>query len=214
MMISAMAVGEAIMYIRVWALGGNTKKLGVALLAQFLGVHVTIYTLLGTFLSNVEYQPSNPLALVACMPKGPDPGTLRYIYVVVVASESMIMIISTAIAFVRYRASNNRLLFAFHKDGILYFIILAVVATTNIIFDSVAPLEYKFCLHSILSCRLILHLHEVNEKELAVTASEEHSSTIHFRSDASVVSMSTIAFEAGELPREMENGIKDCKGLF
>ncbi|RXW14791.1 hypothetical protein EST38_g11062 [Candolleomyces aberdarensis] len=180
-----MVIAEAIMYIRVWALGGNTKKLGAALLAQFLGIHIAIYTVLGIFLRSVE----------------------------------LIMIISIVIGFSRYKASNNRLLSVFHRDGIFYFVTLAGVTTANIIFDSVAPLEYKFmlaayvlhpprqnidiltlspltslssqqshspqgCLHSILSCRLILHLHEFAEKELSTPESQQNKSSLQFAATA------------------------------
>ncbi|KAF6749060.1 hypothetical protein DFP72DRAFT_548246 [Ephemerocybe angulata] len=190
-MITAMVIAEAIMYFRVWALGGNTKKLGAILLVQFVGIHVAIYTILGIFLRSVDYQPSPLPTLVACMPKDTNTEKLRNVYAIIVASESMIMLISVAIGFARYRASNNRLLWVFHRDGIFYFVTLAAVTTANIIFDSVAPLEYKFMvaapqgvLHSILSCRLILHLHEFSEKELALTESEEHRSSIQFASGA------------------------------
>ncbi|KAJ2912550.1 hypothetical protein MD484_g7868, partial [Candolleomyces efflorescens] len=186
-----MVIAEAIMYIRVWALGGSTKKLGAALLAQFLGIHVAIYTVLGIFLRSVEYRPSPLPQIVACMPQDTNTTRLTTVYAIIVASETMIMIISIVLGFSRYKASNNRLLAVFHRDGIFYFVTLAGVTTANIIFDSAAPLEFKFmlaapqgCLHSILSCRLILHLHEFAEKELSANESEENKSSLQFAATA------------------------------
>jgi hypothetical protein len=82
------------------------------------------------------------------------------------------MVISLVIGFSRYRSSGARLITTFRRDGIFYFVTMAGVylfvlysrtanpwvrgvdsiffcvgvAIGNIIFDSVAPLEYKFML--------------------------------------------------------------------
>ncbi|KAJ2922445.1 hypothetical protein H1R20_g14649, partial [Candolleomyces eurysporus] len=136
---------------------------------------------------------------------------------------TVIMMISIFIGFYRYKASNNRLLSVFHRDGIFYFVTLAGVTTANIIFDSAAPLEYRFmlaaplpslslssqlshspqgCLHSILSCRLILHLHEFAEKELSTPESQQNKSSLQFAVTAATEL--TAGINSNRVPHESE----------
>ncbi|KAJ3522399.1 hypothetical protein NMY22_g11910 [Coprinellus aureogranulatus] len=187
LMITAIAIAEAIMFIRVFALSQHDKRLGIWLAIQYFAVHIAIYVVLGKYLVAMEYMPSPLPQLVACMPTDTNTSRFSAVFAMIVASEAAIMVISLIIGFSRYRSSGTRLLTAFRRDGIFYFVTMAAVAIGNIIFDSVAPLEFKFMLmapqgflHSLLSCRLILHMHQLAEEEIRGSLDSENKTSIQF----------------------------------
>lgn len=74
----------------------------------------------------------------------------------------------------------------FYQDGIVYFVSLALVTVGNIIFDLVGPPELRFMLavpqgvlHSVLSCRMILHMYDFGRKEI-MASSEETGTGMEF----------------------------------
>ncbi|TFK23504.1 hypothetical protein FA15DRAFT_705394 [Coprinopsis marcescibilis] len=162
------------MSIRVYAICGNRSVIRLWLIFQFIGVSIAVYTLAFLFLVNMEYMPSPLPKLVACVPKTVPAENLSVVFAIFMASETVLMLTSI-VGFWKFRRSATRLLATLRQDGIIYFVILAAVSTGNIIFDTVAPKDLRFMLaapqvmlHSILSCRMVLHLHEVSETEFLI----------------------------------------------
>ncbi|TFK28553.1 hypothetical protein FA15DRAFT_42915 [Coprinopsis marcescibilis] len=178
-----MMVAEAIMFIRLYAISGLSKRMGIWLVCQFLGVHVSVLVLFSLFVKSVVFAVSPLRGIPGCLPRRFDSSKLVTVFGLVVASQLAIMLMSTWIGFRKYRASASPILVVFYRDGLFYFVSLAVVTVGNILFDSFGPPELSFMLalpqgvlHSVFSCRLVLHMFEFARKECA-TPNSEHTKT-------------------------------------
>ncbi|TFK28552.1 hypothetical protein FA15DRAFT_665259 [Coprinopsis marcescibilis] len=182
-----MMFAEAIMFIRLHAIGGHGRVLGAWLLFQFVGVHVSVFVFVSLFLRSVNFIKSPMRSVHGCLPHWFDTKTLFVVFVLIVASQLTIMILSAWIGVRKYRNSTSSVLTVFYRDGLFYFISLAAVTVGNMIFDQVAPPALSFMLsipqgvlHSILSCRLILHLYEFAQRELYGSSAEKTKTALEF----------------------------------
>ncbi|KAJ2932234.1 hypothetical protein H1R20_g4846, partial [Candolleomyces eurysporus] len=175
LIVTGMMVAEAILFIRVCALA-QSKRITIWLVLQFIGVHAAIYAVFSLFLKSIKFLPYQIGNIPGCIPYRFNSTLLLVVFGIVVASETIIMLITGYIGVRRYRSSDCPLLVVFYQDGILYFVSLAAVTVGNIIFDVAGPPELRFMLavpqgvlHSVLSCRMILHLYDFGKKEVTPT---------------------------------------------
>ncbi|KAF6758685.1 hypothetical protein DFP72DRAFT_845039 [Ephemerocybe angulata] len=137
-------VAEAILFLRVYALGGTNRKLGAFLLALYLGIHGAVYACLYKFLNSIIYTPSPFPDLVPCHPVKGNSHMLSVVFILLLVSELVILVITFWIFFTKYKSSNSPLLTTFSRDGLSYFVLLSVVSTGNIICNLVAPVRGSF----------------------------------------------------------------------
>ncbi|KAJ3532105.1 hypothetical protein NMY22_g7879 [Coprinellus aureogranulatus] len=156
---------EAILFLRVYALSGRDRRLMVYLALQFIATHVAYFAMYGVFLAGVEFGPSPIPAVLGCVPGLPDSekydSLLAGMFGLIMANELAIALITSALCVVKYRGlQRSRLVDMFFRDGLVYFAVLTAFSTANIIIDLAGPPEFRFqrVTHSILSCRLILHM--------------------------------------------------------
>ncbi|TEB13962.1 hypothetical protein FA13DRAFT_942997 [Coprinellus micaceus] len=175
LIVTGMMVAEAVMFIRVHALSGHSKALAIWLGLQFVAVHAAIYAIFAMFVKSTKFLPYQ-IGIPGCIPYRFDTGQLSVVFGIIVASETIIMLITAYFGVRRYRMSDSPLLAVFYQDGVLYFVSLAAATVGNIIFGLAGPPELRFMLavpqgvlHSVLSCRLILHMYDFARKEVMVT---------------------------------------------
>ncbi|KAJ3542648.1 hypothetical protein NMY22_g3431 [Coprinellus aureogranulatus] len=135
-------------------------------------VHAAIYAIFALFVRSTKFLPYQ-VGIPGCIPYRFDTTQLSVVFGIIVASETIIMLITVYLGVRRYRLSDSPLLVVFYQDGALYFLSLAGVTIGNIIFDLVGPAELRFMLavpqgvlHSVLSCRMILHMYDFGRKEV------------------------------------------------
>ncbi|KAF6758710.1 hypothetical protein DFP72DRAFT_888007 [Ephemerocybe angulata] len=166
------ALAEAILFLRVWAISGRDRILSIYLIFHFTAVHLVQAVLFGLFIGSLEFGPSSsPLpGIIGCFPLPPKSKTLNTLlsalFGLIVANELSILFITFVIGLRKFRDFRNPLIRVFYVDGFSYFLVLSAISTTNVVVDLVGPPEYRFLglvvlqrvMHSILSTRMILHL--------------------------------------------------------
>ncbi|EFI26791.1 hypothetical protein CC1G_15714 [Coprinopsis cinerea okayama7 len=178
LIVVSMMLAEAIMFIRLYALSGHKKRMCAWLLFQFLGVHVTVFVVFSLFVKSVKFIPSPLSSIPGCIPYRFDSHKLLIVFGMVVASQLGKLLRFTNVengddGIHKFRSSGSPILLVFYRDGFFYFVSLTLVTIGNIIFDRRAPPELRFMLtlpqgvlHSVLACRLILHIYDFARREL------------------------------------------------
>lgn len=96
LIVTGMMVAEAIMFIRVYALSGHIKVLAAWLLLQFIAVHAAIYAIFALFVKGIKFLPY-PIGIPGCIPYRFDTTQLSIVFGIIVASETLIMLITAYI---------------------------------------------------------------------------------------------------------------------
>ncbi|KAF6758135.1 hypothetical protein DFP72DRAFT_187448 [Ephemerocybe angulata] len=118
-------VSEAILFLRVYALGGTDRKLGAFLLALYLGIHGAVYACLYKFLNSIIYMPSPFPNLVSCLPIRANNHMLSVVFILLLASELVILAITFWLCFTKHKSTNSPLVATFSRDGLSYFVLLS-----------------------------------------------------------------------------------------
>lgn len=184
------AVAKALLYIRVFALYGRGKVVGVVLGCLFAGIHAGMFSSMIVFLGTLEYAPSPIPEVFPCHPIKARPTIHATVYIMVLISELVIVWATMWICITKYRASNSPLVGLFYRDGLGYFLVLSLISAGNILCHYTAPLPYIFLLaipqcmlNGILSTRMTLHLRkagtctEVISEEMTMTYFKTTSGT-------------------------------------
>lgn len=181
-------VGDAILVLRTWAVWGTSRRILFALIILLCATTAINAYYLTRFLRDLTFLPreqQDPAILkvagenmCAFTAMGREIG----ISWIAVAGFELVIFLLTAIklkgiAHAYYRTS--RLVSSIYRDGILYFITLSSVSIANVIFIYTQPPEYiillalmQGTLHSILTCKLILHIRAVARDDETLTTSK------------------------------------------
>ncbi|KAF5318408.1 hypothetical protein D9611_013919 [Ephemerocybe angulata] len=174
----AVSSAEAILFYRVWAFSGKSRRMLAYLVIQFIGIHsLVLYTVVKWLISVKYTRWSLPSANgPICIMTEANPFLLLWTYAAVLSSVIGAMVIMVFIAYREHRGLNSRLLTVFYQDGIYYFIVLAIMASANVAVNWLAYGGYKLILvqfevdlHGILSTRMLLHLRQVGTEFDAVS---------------------------------------------
>ncbi|TEB31415.1 hypothetical protein FA13DRAFT_1732855 [Coprinellus micaceus] len=164
-------LAEIILYLRVFALSGRSRWVAALLVTCFVGFHGTTFVFLARFIQSLEYAQSPIPTIVGCLPVKASAKDLSIVFVLIMASEIVILIITLWLIFSKFRQSKNRLVTLFYRDGLVYFVLLTAISAGNIICNLVAPPGYSYllatpqrALHSILATRMVLHIRNVHGK--------------------------------------------------
>lgn len=143
---------------------------------------------------------SSPVASVpGCLPRSFDSQKLLTVFGMVVASQLLIVIMSTVVTYLHYQTSESPLLTVFYRDGFFYFVSLSceyqgcvkapqaisrrslsnsfliVVTVGNIIFNRVGPVSYHFD-----TLRVNAHLYPVAGADVPLHLVSTFRSQNHF----------------------------------
>jgi len=181
------SVAEVVMAARVWALWQRNFSIGVFLAFLITGLTVVSIVAEARYSSVAQYVMIPP-EVVHFAPGCHDFVTPEFSstlfqapYISVMIVETLVLMLMLARSISHYKMlSHSRFLLIFYQDGVMYFVILAVVAIVNIIVVQRAPpelanlcLSLQRALHPILSARILLHMREENQRDRA------YSSTIN-----------------------------------
>ncbi|KAF6761768.1 hypothetical protein DFP72DRAFT_1061975 [Ephemerocybe angulata] len=176
---SAVVSAEAILFYRVWAFSGKSRRMLAYLIIQFIGLHSLVFYSVGKWLMSVKYArwslPSTADRPI-CMVMEANEFLLSWTYAALLSSVISSMVIMVFIAYREHRGSSNRLLTVFYQDGVYYFVVLAIMASANVAVNWLAYGGYKYILiqfevdlHGILSTRMLLHLRQIGTEFDAVS---------------------------------------------
>ncbi|KAF5335813.1 hypothetical protein D9611_009634 [Ephemerocybe angulata] len=164
------AVSEAIMFVRLFALIGRRKRWGYLLGAQFVIVHAASIAILSLLISGVRFQDSH-VSLIPCIPittvtKDVN-APITVFFAVVMANELIIFMVMVWIGLQKHRETRSALLQLFYRDGAFFFLVVAVTSTANIVIIRLAPdacknifIEPQRVINSIVAGRTIFHLRQ------------------------------------------------------
>jgi len=162
-------VAEAILSLRTFAIWKGTRPIGVLLIIMNIALLISAVCLLSpTLRKNTFAQPVPPLSdIIPCDDTSPRHGTV-VLLVLLTVQEFIIAVLTLWKALSHWRGGmGNPIRRVVLHDGILFFIVLLVMSTINMAFYS-APslgniyellLTLQRVLHSIVTGRVILHLH-------------------------------------------------------
>ncbi|KAL4257132.1 hypothetical protein AB1N83_009511 [Pleurotus pulmonarius] len=177
MIIIGMIIAELIMVIRVWALWGNSKIIGVILvILSIIGIVIAVisYIRFSHALKFIAMDAISP-GLKGCLP-GNGTNIVFIDYLTLMAYEALVMILLLLKGFYHFHYITSRFMYTFYQDGIVYYAVLLLVCILNVAFLLSGPKENANLLttlqrtfHSILTARMLLQLRKDVRKQ-------EHSS--------------------------------------
>ncbi|TFK17662.1 hypothetical protein FA15DRAFT_675936, partial [Coprinopsis marcescibilis] len=172
------AFSEALLFIRVYALSGRSKVTLAWLIVQFILVHGAQFTLMGVAITGVEFTVlPDPLGTVfgCASTSTADFGViLSILFATFVFSGVVLTALTAWFGFRKFRHSQaTNLVTVFFRDGLIYFALITGTAIANIVVSVSGVDSSNFIMgesqgvfHSILACRLVLHLRETGNKSL------------------------------------------------
>ncbi|KAF6744744.1 hypothetical protein DFP72DRAFT_65584 [Ephemerocybe angulata] len=156
---------EGILFFRVYAFSGRSRKMLVYLLFQFIAVQATLLGLILKFIINVKFVRYPYEDMQFCRPVRGKNSLIGTAFAILLGNIAVIMAIMGYLAHQKHRGLKSELLNVFYRDGVSYFICLSVMTSVNVFINFAAPkdlqflfLEMEIALHGILSTRMILHL--------------------------------------------------------
>ncbi|KAJ7193463.1 hypothetical protein GGX14DRAFT_577251 [Mycena pura] len=148
-----------------------------------LGVSASIVTL-SIFIRGSEYD-APPLDLPGCDLVG---GTFIFVgvpFIVITLFEMSLMSYTLWLGIQTYRHSASPMVVTLYRDGILYFVFLSAMSICNLVVLVAGPAHMQDLLngilrvlHAIFSCRIILHVREVERTRQDATYT--HGTDVYF----------------------------------
>ncbi|RXW12512.1 hypothetical protein EST38_g13341 [Candolleomyces aberdarensis] len=131
------ALSEAIMFVRLYALSGRKKIVGYLLGAQYTLVHMASLAILGVSISRVKY-------LFPCVPFETDNKPITIFFGMIVVNEFIVLGFTFYILLKKHWETRSPMMTLFYRDGVFYFIALAITSSANIAIISLAPPACKY----------------------------------------------------------------------
>lgn len=158
------AGSEAILFLRVYAFTGRSKRVLAFLTLQATGGLTAAVVLLTRYLQSVQYVKA-PIPDMMCVPARANVGFAGGAFAALLANSIVVMLVMMYTAFLKHKKNKSCLFKIFWRDGVVYFILLSILASVNIVVNFTASGHYTFLfvqpevfLHVILSTRMLLHL--------------------------------------------------------
>ncbi|KAJ2932072.1 hypothetical protein H1R20_g5024, partial [Candolleomyces eurysporus] len=145
-LILSLAMSEAVIFIRLYALSRQTALFRWWLIVQFCAVWATIVGLLGPFLDSFQWIASPFPQHVACMAVAVNTLYATIPFGLLMANEALIMLVMLYIGFMRYRDTRSSLVKIFYRDGFVFFLALAASSVVNISMLASLPVCSSFLL--------------------------------------------------------------------
>ncbi|KAH6909249.1 hypothetical protein BKA70DRAFT_230191 [Coprinopsis sp. MPI-PUGE-AT-0042] len=193
------ACAEAVMFIRVHAIGGRSKTLGAYLVIHYFLSMAGIFTLLGIFYTTIDYSEPPFSRYLGCSSLRGDSRYLSILYGIILFNESAAMFMTMFIGYRKYLSLRKTPLWQiFYRQGTLYFLSLAITSMGNMLVNIGAKREFtytfviiQYALHNIFTTRMVLHIRQSVARsggyDLSLASPEE-------------VPLTTIAFAEPPIP--------------
>jgi len=158
-------VSQGILGVRTWAVWKRNRVVGViivaAMVANFFGIFFSNRIIFGS----IEYaSPPYPGYRGCFITKASTTVWVSYASLTIVESTFLTLMSISAFRSYRIRRTNS-LWFVAHRDGILVYVYLLLIGTTNLVFSIVLPPDLKIVLtplsevlYTVLPARIILNM--------------------------------------------------------
>ncbi|KAH6902705.1 hypothetical protein BKA70DRAFT_1434305 [Coprinopsis sp. MPI-PUGE-AT-0042] len=176
---SCVLLAEALLYVRLYALSGRNKWMRIFLILNLAIVYAVGYVSLALFIhtGSCKVKPLVPSDIISTHPMydvaGPEKALITSAYELnnVLFSHSRPV---CWLGLINYHSiQDSPLLKVFYRDGVFYFIVIAVLAVVNGVTAAHLPVGYQFLLgssqaaaHSVLVTRMVLHLKQQAASDL------------------------------------------------
>ncbi|EGO00539.1 hypothetical protein SERLA73DRAFT_178376 [Serpula lacrymans var. lacrymans S7.3] len=167
--VTSIVVAEAILLLRTIAIWPSCKTFRYCLVSLYLAVIISMLVSTFIYVNSLEFV-SEP-GLLGCNPVT-HPDSIAYALVIVsyvIFHETIILTLLVYRIITLFRHTTNPLLRTLYTDGIGFYLCMLALSIANVIAFATFPAGLKpvldvvyYTVHSVLSCRIILHLRAVN----------------------------------------------------
>ncbi|KAJ7507383.1 hypothetical protein B0H11DRAFT_1971517 [Mycena galericulata] len=168
--IFGIAVAEAILILRTYALSGRKRSVLIFFTTVWTIAILSSIVLLELFLRSVIYGPPPSPDVPGCFLVDGDVVFASVPFVLVLLNDTIIMAYTLWIGLRNYRHSRNPLILALYRDGIKYYIFLSIISLINVatLLQAPKPMAQLFntflrVVHSVLSTRILLHVRNIEQ---------------------------------------------------
>lgn len=167
LMVTGFLLSELIFTLRAWAVWKRDKLLGIALSIFLLAIAVASYVVVCLSQRSLAYSGRPYPGFQGCYMTGSN--KVSYVnWLLLMAYEAVLLVLMIIPGVTAYREGGNKGLYAVvYCDGILFYVYLFVLSTTNVIVINAFPADYFYilspaerCLHSVLASRVLLHIRD------------------------------------------------------
>ncbi|KAF9035722.1 hypothetical protein BDZ89DRAFT_480978 [Hymenopellis radicata] len=173
---AGVVLAEVILTLRTWAVWNRHRFLTVCMPVLFLAHFVAVFTVMGIFLSSIQFLILPLPDLKGCLVSAANP-IFRWDFITSMMYEGVMLLLMVAKSYQQFREareiSSSRLLNVILKDGVMYYLYLSVLNITNIIvISSVAPDLLSLLglliriIHAMLACRVITNIRAQAKKQV------------------------------------------------
>ncbi|KAH8831921.1 hypothetical protein DL96DRAFT_1678207 [Flagelloscypha sp. PMI_526] len=161
-------IAELILVLRTWAVYGRSWWVLGGLLTLQLGTFVYNGIAVQIFVHSITWAGPDLAGIPGCNIIAADSGIISGTYVAVMAFETTIFLVTLARFLQReHRSSGSRLIKVIYRDGLVFYLMIVLVSTINVVIIFTAPQEYTVVLsifqrvmHSVATGRILLHMRE------------------------------------------------------
>ncbi|KAF8582171.1 hypothetical protein K439DRAFT_1661960 [Ramaria rubella] len=161
-------LAEIVLIFRTWAIWGQKRKVALGLPILLIIVVIPLGFLTRIGLTSVTYADVSELPipnLQSCFITKNDDITILWDYVVILAFETVILVLTLIKGFQHYRHTTSSLVSTLYQDGILYYVYLLLLSIANVLFLALVEgktgatlILMQRVFHAILTGRILLHL--------------------------------------------------------
>lgn len=168
-----LGLGEMILSIRTWAVWNRDKKLGVFLLILWPICWGGGFAICALFNKSIRFDPSPMAPFRGCY--STDGSEIIFIaWIILLVYDTMNLVLISIPAYRSYRlGGSSQFVRTVYTDGIVYYIYLFALSALNIAVVVVLPRDLvtllsmmERVLHSVLTCRVVLHIHAVSSRTM------------------------------------------------
>jgi len=162
---AGLGFSEIVLAIRTWAVWNRSRWIG-SFLAVCVSVHITLNAIIikryldGMIVADGPYRGYRGCFILN------DSNILYISFISLAIMEATIVILMGISAWKSYRVDDrNQLSHVIHRDGILFYVYLMILALANLVIILVLPLDFEWVLaplqsvlYSVFTCRIILNI--------------------------------------------------------
>ncbi|KAJ7761666.1 hypothetical protein B0H16DRAFT_1530228 [Mycena metata] len=162
------AIGELILVVRTYALGGRVRTVLVVLSIIYTTEALATVVLIGIFLRSMTFALPILPAIPGCNETGGNFILVGVCFIIVLLNETVLMSYTMWLGYKKYRHFRSPFIVTLYRDGITYFIFLFLGSAANftILLAGEGELQellntFLRVMHSVLSTRVLLHVRDV-----------------------------------------------------
>ncbi|KAK7065052.1 hypothetical protein R3P38DRAFT_2827703 [Favolaschia claudopus] len=164
------AIGELILVIWTYALSGCKRSVLFIFGSIYIVEATASLILIGIYLNSLTFAPPIPNALPGCNQTGGETILVGTAFIIALFNEFLLMCYALWLGYRKYRRIRNPFIVTLYRDGITYFLFLFLGYGANLAVILVEKVGISLILnllrvlHSVLFCRVLLNVRQVEHK--------------------------------------------------